>query len=358
MWDVLLFVLAAVIILWWKLCGPEVNDASGPTQPASSRWTGVRTNGNYYPHYHAADSSRPTSHNQAPANLHYARLGEAERTLPSGAPNRPVYSAHPYPQFHQPQVSSPAHNTRLLSRNPQSYGTYSAPPPVNRYCEDGRTTPNSVLRTLSPNIPNINSGDSRRGVYDTDSTTIENSHNFLPYKGQGGHRELTPFENEHPGERYREMARGEAKLRKIAFENSQRSFRLGKKAEAKRLSEKGKRHDDKAKQYNTLAAADIFAHNNPGYNSESTSSPPLLQCDLHGLYVQEASQHTRHHLVRCRQAGIKKTTLIVGKGSHSKGGDAKIKPAIMKMMKNTPDVVAAFHGQNEGRIVVEFSSIN
>ncbi|KAI5120269.1 hypothetical protein M0805_004605 [Coniferiporia weirii] len=178
----------------------------------------------------------------------------------------------------------------------------------------------------------------------------------FPHVKHEGQHTLEPVETGGPGRRYREMARTEAKLRKIAFRGSQLTFRLGRKAEAKRLSEIRKDHDKKAKQFNAHAAADIFAHQNPDYNSGFTS-PLYLQCDLHGLYVEEALQYALDHLSRCRKAGVKNTMLIVGKGSHSQEGGAKIRPAIMQMLGDVCDVVATLHETNEGRIVVEFLRI-
>lgn len=42
--------------------------------------------------------------------------------------------------------------------------------------------------------------------------------------------------SEGPGKRFREQAKAEVKLRKTAFENSKKAFRVGRKAEARRVS--------------------------------------------------------------------------------------------------------------------------
>ncbi|KAI5120271.1 hypothetical protein M0805_004607 [Coniferiporia weirii] len=156
------------------------------------------------------------------------------------------------------------------------------------------------------------------------------------------------------GETYRKMAGTEARLRNTAYRNSQQYFRSGKKAMAKQLSDEGKRYDKNVKRYNALAATEIFAYYNPGYSSISTS-PPLVRCDLHGLHVEEALEYARDHLVRCHEIGLAKTMLIVGVGNHSRGGVAKIKPAVIQMLKNRHDLTANVHETNGGCIIVEFS---
>ena len=109
-------------------------------------------------------------------------------------------------------------------------------------------------------------------------------------------------------------------------------------------------HEANQKRYNDLAAAEIFASNNPRY-----SMGRLQRCDLHGLHVKEALQYAEDHLVRCRQAVIDKTMLVVGKGAHSSSG-AQLRPAIMSMLASTGGVVHGVHEKNinEGCIMVEF----
>ncbi|OCB91736.1 hypothetical protein A7U60_g993 [Sanghuangporus baumii] len=152
---------------------------------------------------------------------------------------------------------------------------------------------------------------------------------------------------EPPGRRLRSLAQEEARLRKLAFEASKRAYKSNQKAEAKRLSDQGKLHDENARRYNALAAEEVFNSN----NSRRQSS----RCDLHGLHVDEALQYARNHLVACRASGTDKTMLIVGRGSHSHQGSARIKPAIMAMLSETGGIVADVHEKNEGCIVVEFA---
>ncbi|KAL5531394.1 hypothetical protein ACEPAG_4271 [Sanghuangporus baumii] len=152
---------------------------------------------------------------------------------------------------------------------------------------------------------------------------------------------------EPPGRQYRSLAQEEARRRKLAFEASKRAYKSNQKAEAKRLSDQGKLHDENARRYNALAAEEVFNSNNPRRQSS--------RCDLHGLHVDEALQYARNHLVACRASGTDKTMLIVGRGSHSQQGGARIKPAIMAMLSETGGIVAGVHEKNEGCIVVEFA---
>ncbi|EJD07317.1 uncharacterized protein FOMMEDRAFT_16017 [Fomitiporia mediterranea MF3/22] len=150
---------------------------------------------------------------------------------------------------------------------------------------------------------------------------------------------------------YRELALQEARLRKNAFENSKKAFKMGRKAEAKQLSEQGKHHDENARRYNALAAQEIFSANNPQY----FTARRLSKCDLHGLHVEEAMAYARDHLVACRAARADKTMLIVGRGSHSQQGGSRIRPAILSMLSGTGGIVAGVHEKNEGCIVVDFA---
>ena len=81
----------------------------------------------------------------------------------------------------------------------------------------------------------------------------------------------------------------------------------------------------------------------------------LQRCDLHGLFVEEAVKYAEDHLVRCREAMIDKTMIVVGKGSHSSTGSARIKPAIMNMLSSTRGLVHGVHEKNDGCITVEFA---
>jgi DNA-nicking Smr family endonuclease len=54
---------------------------------------------------------------------------------------------------------------------------------------------------------------------------------------------------------------------------------------------------------------------------------------LHGLYVKEAVSYTDRAIMDAKARGDSEIHLIVGKGLHSQGHVAKIKPAIEDLMR-------------------------
>ena len=73
------------------------------------------------------------------------------------------------------------------------------------------------------------------------------------------------------------------------------------------------------------------------------------------FYNKESLEYARQHLIACRSAGVDKTMLIVGKGSHSQPGGPRIGPAISNMLRGIAGIVADAHENNSGAIVVEFT---
>lgn len=59
----------------------------------------------------------------------------------------------------------------------------------------------------------------------------------------------------------------------------------------------------------------------------------LGQIDLHQLTVKEATTHVKRVLQQARELGNTEIRLIVGQGRHSKDGDAKLKPAMLNLMR-------------------------
>lgn len=78
--------------------------------------------------------------------------------------------------------------------------------------------------------------------------------------------------------RLRDLAQREHELRGEAFAQSKEAYNNGDGAEAKRLSEKGKKHGVKMDEYNAQAAQFVFREN----NADSAGD----EIDLHGLYVK------------------------------------------------------------------------
>ncbi|KAF9241634.1 DUF1771-domain-containing protein [Melanogaster broomeanus] len=89
-------------------------------------------------------------------------------------------------------------------------------------------------------------------------------------------------------------------------------------ARAKELSEKGKQHQRAMESLNAEASAWIF-------RGEVRTRVKLK---LHGLYVKEAISYSEKAIQEAQQRGDPEIRLIVGKGIHSEGHVAKLKPAV------------------------------
>uniref|UniRef100_A0A7M4EQH8 NEDD4 binding protein 2 n=1 Tax=Crocodylus porosus TaxID=8502 RepID=A0A7M4EQH8_CROPO len=98
----------------------------------------------------------------------------------------------------------------------------------------------------------------------------------------------------------------------------------------KNRDKKGRLHEQKMKEANHAAAVQIFEKVN-------TSLLPMNVLDLHGLHVDEAMNHLSRVLQEkseeYKQTGGKPyLCVITGRGSHSQGGVARIKPAAIKYL--------------------------
>ena len=74
-----------------------------------------------------------------------------------------------------------------------------------------------------------------------------------------------------------------------------------------------------------LAFADTVVENN--------QDSPRGTIDLHGLYVKEAIERTEKAIAESQRQGMDELRVIVGKGIHSQGHVAKIKPAVQDLMR-------------------------
>jgi hypothetical protein len=95
--------------------------------------------------------------------------------------------------------------------------------------------------------------------------------------------------------------------------------------------------------YNAQARDFIFRANN-AHQPEDT-------IDLHGLYVEEAKKILETRVRTARQRGDDHIHVIVGKGNHSAGGVAKIKPAVEKLLR--AQGLQFNSEQNEGKLTVQ-----
>lgn len=132
-----------------------------------------------------------------------------------------------------------------------------------------------------------------------------------------------------------------------AFEESHQAYSRGDGALAKQLSNQGKDHQRRMEQLNKEASDWIFAENNKNRKPG--------EVDLHGLYVKEAVARTDQALQSAKARGDTQLNLIVGKGLHSKGGIAKVKPAIEELMQRHR-VNAVLDPNNAGVLIVQINS--
>lgn len=76
--------------------------------------------------------------------------------------------------------------------------------------------------------------------------------------------------------------------------------------------------------------------------------------DLHGLYTQEAITKTEEEIAMRQRRGDQTVRVIVGKGIHSKGHVAHIKPAIEQLMQKY-GLQAHLDPKNSGVLVVDLT---
>ncbi|NWR15319.1 N4BP2 protein, partial [Emberiza fucata] len=108
------------------------------------------------------------------------------------------------------------------------------------------------------------------------------------------------------------------------------AYRMGMKPVAAFYAHQGRLHEQKMKEANHAAAVQIFERVN-------TSLLPMNVLDLHGLHVDEAvnqlSRVLQEKSEEYRQSGGKPyLSVITGRGSHSQGGVARIRPAAIRYL--------------------------
>ncbi|KAK8034757.1 SMR domain-containing protein [Apiospora rasikravindrae] len=202
--------------------------------------------------------------------------------------------------------------------------------------------------------------------------------NSIPMTRLGGNAFSHSADNDAEKEydRLRDMARDAAQKRNACFDkvrnqwdpprpplpspirkNSQNAYLLthclqahqayerGDGAEAKQLSNEGKRHAAQMEAYNKQASEYIFRENNAtGRVADDT-------IDLHGQFVEEAEDILEARIRDARARGQTHLHVIVGQGHHSAGHVQKIKPRVEQVCRELGLHYAT--EENAGRIYVD-----
>ncbi|NXH50106.1 N4BP2 protein, partial [Dicaeum eximium] len=108
------------------------------------------------------------------------------------------------------------------------------------------------------------------------------------------------------------------------------AYRMGMKPVAAFYAHQGRLHEQKMKEANHAAAVQIFERVN-------ASLLPMNVLDLHGLHVDEAvnqlSRVLQEKSEEYQQTGGKPYLIVItGRGSHSQGGVARIRPAAIRYL--------------------------
>ncbi|KIM40052.1 hypothetical protein M413DRAFT_28588 [Hebeloma cylindrosporum] len=135
------------------------------------------------------------------------------------------------------------------------------------------------------------------------------------------------------------------------FQESHEAYARGDGAQAKELSNQGKDHQRKMVDLNKEASDFIFVENNKNLGQDSKPG----EVDLHGLYVKEAIARADQAIQDATNRGQAQICFIVGKGLHSQGGVAKIKPAIEELIQKH-QLCAEIDPNNSGVLIVFINS--
>ncbi|KAK8066064.1 Smr domain protein [Apiospora hydei] len=171
--------------------------------------------------------------------------------------------------------------------------------------------------------------------------------NAIPMTRLGGNAFSHSADNDAEKEydRLRDMARDAAQKRNACFDKAHQAYERGDGAEAKQLSNEGKRHTSQMEAYNKQASEYIFRENNAtGRVADDT-------IDLHGQFVEEAEDILEARIRDARARGQTHLHVIVGQGHHSAGHVQKIKPRVEQVCRELGLHYAT--EDNAGRIYVD-----
>lgn len=131
---------------------------------------------------------------------------------------------------------------------------------------------------------------------------------------------------------YRAEARLQRRRQQESFSKAAEAYRQGSKEVASFYAQQGHLHGQRMREANHRAAVQIFEQVN-------SSLLPQNVLDLHGLHVEEARLHLEHVLLDKTtewQQGLCRSqlTVITGRGNHSQGGVARIRPAVKEYLSS------------------------
>lgn len=147
---------------------------------------------------------------------------------------------------------------------------------------------------------------------------------------------------------YRDEAQLHYHQRQDFYKKAQEASSQGMKAVAAYYARLGNLHSNKLHEANHRASQKILE----ATNADKKDANSL---DLHLLHVPEAISATQEFLSERRRVliarGMKKMqlSLITGRGAHSAGGQAKLKPAIKEFLQKSGYI---FYEANSGKFTV------
>ena len=129
---------------------------------------------------------------------------------------------------------------------------------------------------------------------------------------------------------------------KESYDAASQAHDDGDGATAKAMSTKGKEAKEQMHAAKETAMDFMFQYSNKDCNG--------TWIDLHGLQVEYAERKTEAFLEDAKQTQPK-VEVITGAGNHSGTGGVKVKPAILKLFRESG---YSFEEKNEGSYIVTF----
>uniref|UniRef100_A0A8B9H9T3 NEDD4 binding protein 2 n=1 Tax=Astyanax mexicanus TaxID=7994 RepID=A0A8B9H9T3_ASTMX len=154
------------------------------------------------------------------------------------------------------------------------------------------------------------------------------------WKQKNEEAEIAQFQDtEDPEyEDFRTEAMLQRRRQQESFDKAAEAYRQGRKDVASFYAQQGHLHGQKMKEANHRAAVQIFERVN-------ATLLPQNVLDLHGLHVDEALLHLQQVLTKKTsewQQGLcrPQLSIITGRGNHSQGGVARVRPAVQDYLKS------------------------